>query len=303
MYNGRSIEYINNDITNQYISDYLNNQQNYDMKKIGIGRTAEVYEYVDNKVLKLFYSTSNDKDIENEYLIARNISEKTSIVPKVYNVLNIKNRMGIVYEKINGKMLSDYLSGNIMNARWIVRKFAQTQKKISSINVENIPNYTNELKQRIIRSRLLYDSEKEIISRYLRIINNNEMCHGDYHLENVFVDQNNNFKVIDWANMILSNKYIDIARTYYLITLGKSLNVKSKLGSLIEWVGRKIIAKFYWEEVKAETDIKEYFLPCFFIVILIRYDENIEQEKRWIYNYVMRNKEKMLKVMDISGKA
>ncbi len=269
------------------------------MKKIGVGRTAEVYEYKDNKVLKLFYSTSNDKEIEDEYLIARNISDKTSIVPKVYNVLNIKNRTGIVYEKINGKMLSDYLSGNIMNARRIVRKFAQTQKRISSINVENIPGHTNKLKQRIMRSRLLNDSEKEIISRYLRIINNNEICHGDYHPENVFVDQNNNFKVIDWANMIVSNKYIDIARTYYLIKSGKSLNVKSKLGSLIEWVGRKIIAKFYWEEVKAETDIKEYFPPCLFIVILIRYDENIEQEKRWIYNYVMKNKEKMLKAMDI----
>ncbi len=269
------------------------------MKKIGIGRTAEVYEYEDNKVLKLFYSTANDKDIEDEYLIARHISDKTSIVPKVYNVLNIKNRTGIVYEKINGKMLSDYLSGNIMNARWIVRKFAQTQKRISRINVENIPGHTNKLKQRIMRSRLLYDSEKEIISRYLRIINNNEICHGDYHPENVFVDQNNNFKVVDWANMIVSNKYIDIARTYYLIKSGKSLNVKSKLGSIIEWVGRKIIAKFYWEEVKAETDIKEYFLPCLFIVILIRYDENIEQEKRWIYNYVMKNKEKMLKVMDV----
>jgi tRNA A-37 threonylcarbamoyl transferase component Bud32 len=269
------------------------------MKKIGTGRTAEVYDYKDKKVLKLFYSTSNSKIIEDEYLIAKNISTTTSLVPKVYDIVHIRNRTGIVYEKIKGEMLSDYLSGNILNTRKIIRKFAQTQNRINNICIKNIPNHTDKLRQRITSSRLLSDSEKETVLKYLSIINNNEVCHGDYHPENVFVNQNHDFKVIDWANMFVSNKYIDIARTYYLIKSGKSLNGKTKLWSLIEWFGRQIIAKFYWEEVKAGKGRKEYFLPCLFIVIIARYDENIEQEKKWIYNYVMKNKEKMLKAMDV----
>ena len=269
------------------------------MKKIGTGRTAEVFDYRDGKVLKLFHSAFSAKIIEDEYLIAKNISSTTSLVPKVYNIVHIRNRTGIVYEKIKGKMLSDYLSGNIINTRKIIRKFAQTQKRISNISVENLPNHTDKLRQRITISRLLSDPEKETVLKYLNIINNNEICHGDYHPENVFVDQNYDFKVIDWANMFVSNKYLDIARTYYLIKSGKSLNGKTKLGSLIEWFGRQIIAKFYWEEVKSGKGINEYFLPCLFIVIITRYDENIEQEKKWIYNYVMKNKEKMLKAMDI----
>jgi len=269
------------------------------MKKIGAGRTAEVYDYKDDKVLKLFYSAFSTKIIEDEYLIAKNISTTTSLVPKVYDIVHTRNRTGIVYEKIKGEMLSDYLSGNIISTRKIIRKFAQTQKRISNINVENVPSHTNKLRQKITSSCLLSDSEKEIVLKYLSIINNNELCHGDYHPENVFVDQNHDFKVIDWANMFVSNKYLDIARTYYLIKSGQSLNGKTKLGSLIEWFGRQIIAKLYWEEVKAEEGRKEYFLPCLFIVIITRYDENIEQEKKRIYNYVRKNKEKMLKAMDI----
>ena len=269
------------------------------MEKIGIGRTAEVYDYEDDKVLKLFYSTSSVKTIEDEYLIAKGISTTTSLVPRVYDIVHIRNRTGIVYEKIKGKMLSDYLSGNIINARKIIRKFAQTQKRISNISIENVPNHTDKLRQRISSSRLLSDPEKKTVLKYLSIINNNEICHGDYHPENVFVDQNHDFKVIDWANMFVSNKYLDIARTYYLIKSGKSLNGKTKLGSLIVWFGRQIITKFYWKEVKTQKGIKEYFLPCLFIVIVTRYDENIEQEKKWIYNYVMKNKEKMLMDMDI----
>ena len=269
------------------------------MKKIGTGRTAEVYDYKDEKVLKLFYTAFSDKIIEDEYLIAKNISTTTSLVPKVYDIVHIRNRTGIVYEKIKGKMLSDYLSRNIINTRKIIRKFAQTQERISNINAENISNHTDKFRQRITSSRLLSDSEKETVLKYLSIINNNEICHGDYHPENVFVDPNHDFKVIDWANMFVSNKYIDIARTYYLIKSGKSLNSKTKLGSLIEWFGRQIIAKFYWEEVKAGKGRKEYFLPCLFIVIIARYDENIEQENKWIYNYVKKNKEKMLKAMDV----
>jgi tRNA A-37 threonylcarbamoyl transferase component Bud32 len=269
------------------------------MKKIGAGRTAEVYDYKDDKVLKLFYSAFSTKIIEDEYLIAKNISTTTSLVPKVYDIVHTRNRTGIVYEKIKGEMLSDYLSGNIISTRKIIRKFVQTQKKISNINVENVPSHTNKLRQKITSSCLLSDSEKEIVLKYLSIINNNELCHGDYHPENVFVDQNHDFKVIDWANMFVSNKYLDIARTYYLIKSGQSLNGKTKLGSLIEWFGRQIIAKLYWEEVKAEEGRKEYFLPCLFIVIITRYDENIEQEKKWIYNYVRKNKEKMLKAMEV----
>ncbi|MCP4251819.1 MAG: phosphotransferase [Candidatus Scalindua sp.] len=269
------------------------------MQKIGTGRTAEVYDYENGKVLKLFYTDYSVKAIEEEYLIAKNISSVTSLVPKVYDIVHNKNRTGIVYDKIEGKMLSDYLSGNLINARKIIRKFAQTQKEISDINVENILNNTDKLRERITSSRLLSDSEKETVLKYLSIINNNELCHGDYHPENVFVDQNYDFKVIDWANMFVSNKYIDIARTYYLIKSGKTLNGKTKLGSLVEWFGRRIIAKFYWEEIKAGEGRREYFLPCLFIVIITRYEENIEQEKKWICNYVMKNKEKMLKVMDI----
>ena len=269
------------------------------MKKIGAGRTAEVYDYKDDKVLKLFYSAFSTKIIEDEYLIAKNISTTTSLVPKVYDIVHTRNRTGIVYEKIKGEMLSDYLSGNIISTRKIIRKFVQTQKRISNINVENVPSHTNKLRQKITSSCLLSDSEKEIVLKYLSIINNNELCHGDYHPENVFVDQNHDFKVIDWANMFVSNKYLDIARTYYLIKSGQSLNGKTKLGSLIEWFGRQIIAKLYWEEVKAEEGRKEYFLPCLFIVIITRYDENIEQEKKWIYNYVRKNKEKMLKAMEV----
>ena len=269
------------------------------MKKIGAGRTAEVYDYKDDKVLKLFYSAFSTKIIEDEYLIAKNISTTTNLVPKVYDIDHTKNRTGIVYEKIKGEMLSDYLSGNIISTRKIIRKFVQTQRRISNINVENVPSHTNKLRQKITSSCLLSDSEKEIVLKYLSIINNNELCHGDYHPENVFVDQNHDFKVIDWANMFVGNKYLDIARTYYLIKSGQSLNGKTKLGSLIEWFGRQIIAKLYWEEVKAEEGRKEYFLPCLFIVIITRYDENIEQEKKRIYNYVRKNKEKMLKAMDV----
>ncbi len=268
------------------------------MKRIGIGRTAEVFDYKDNKVLKLFYSTVNEEDIEYEYLITKNISGMTNIVPKVYDVINVKDRMGIVYEKLNGEMLSDHLARNLKNARKIVHKFAQIQKRLNNISIETFPNHTNKLKQKIMSSSLLCDPEKEVILKYLKIINRDEICHGDYHPENVFVDQDHNFRVIDWANTFVSNKYIDIAKTYYLIKSGKTLNRKSIAGELIEWLGRQFITKLYWEEVKTGENREKYFLPCLFTVILIRYDENIEQEKKWIYNYVMKNKSKILKNMD-----
>ncbi len=189
------------------------------MEIIGKGRSAEVFDYNDNQVLKLFYSSSSNKDINHEYFITKNLSHTTSIVPKVYNVINVNNRVGIVYEKMIGKTLSDHLSRNFKNVRKIVHEFAQTQKIINKMNFDNFQINTNKLEQKIMKSSLLCDTEKEIIIKYLKIINKNEVCHGDYHPENVFVDEDHNLRVIDWENMFVSNKYIDIARTYYLIKL------------------------------------------------------------------------------------
>ncbi len=141
------------------------------MKRIGIGRTAEVYDHKDNKVLKLFYSTVNEEDIEYEYLITKSISDMTSIVPKAYDVINVKDRMGIVFEKLNGEMLSDHLARNLRNARKVIHKFAQIQKRLNNISIENFPNHTNKLKQKIMSSSLLCDPEKEIILKYLKTIN------------------------------------------------------------------------------------------------------------------------------------
>ena len=186
----------------------------------------------------------------------------------------------------------------LRNARKVIHKFAQIQKRLNNISIENFPNHTNRLEQKIMSSSLLCDPEKEIILKYLKTINRDEICHGDYHPENVFVDQDHNFRVIDWANTFVSNKYIDIAKTYYLIKSGKTLNRKSIAGELIEWLGRQFITKLYWEEVKTGENREKYFLPCLFIVILIRYDENIEQEKKWIHNYVTKNKDEILKNMD-----
>ena len=45
------------------------------------------------------------------------------------------------------------------------------------------------------------------------------VCHGDFSLSNVIIDENGNPFIIDWSHASCGNKLADIAKTYLLFIL------------------------------------------------------------------------------------
>ena len=69
---------------------------------IAEGRTAEIYEWGEDKVLKLFKPEFSPRLAEHEFERAL-ASQKTGYkVPKVYEHLTYEGSPGIIYQKIEG---------------------------------------------------------------------------------------------------------------------------------------------------------------------------------------------------------
>ena len=71
-------------------------------KMIGQGNTAEIYRLDDNKILKLFRSGLNKGIIEREYQNGITVQKLLDCVPKVYEMVEVNGRHGIIYEEIKG---------------------------------------------------------------------------------------------------------------------------------------------------------------------------------------------------------
>lgn len=77
---------------------------------IGKGMTAEVYEYGQDKILKLYFVGFQEKWIKYEQEIGSAINEGGLPSPAVYGLLDVDGRKGIMYQRINGSMEFQCLS-------------------------------------------------------------------------------------------------------------------------------------------------------------------------------------------------
>lgn len=72
---------------------------------IGKGGTAEVIEYGEVKVCKLFYEGQPEEFVKLEYENAKEMYKNRISVPRALEIISIERRNGIIYEKIYGKSL------------------------------------------------------------------------------------------------------------------------------------------------------------------------------------------------------
>lgn len=70
---------------------------------IGSGNTAQVYEWENGKVLKLFCQEYSDEAIENEYHNAMVVADLDFAKPKAHEIISCGKRRGILYDRVEGK--------------------------------------------------------------------------------------------------------------------------------------------------------------------------------------------------------
>jgi hypothetical protein len=75
------------------------------MKKgplIGTGRTAEIFAWGDDRVLKLFMEWCPHSWIESEERLSRVVYESGLPAPEVEGIIEVDGRKGIIFERVEG---------------------------------------------------------------------------------------------------------------------------------------------------------------------------------------------------------
>lgn len=145
--------------------------QKVDEKKefvmLGQGNTAEIYQFEEGKILKLFREQFPFTPIQMEYQKSVLVQEKLNNVPKALELLQYHNRYGIVYEQILGKdMISSFLK-HPMNLKGNSKQFAQIHIHMHQNDVDVQFSVKDKLKYDIDGATELTEEEKEVIKAYL----------------------------------------------------------------------------------------------------------------------------------------
>lgn len=226
-------------------------------KPIAIGGTAEVYSYGEGKVLKLFFSTTPQPWINKEIEIGKYVQELQLPVPKVYERVEINNREGIVYERIEGPSLLNELATKPWNlvkyARYLANLHVQIHGVQAPVNLETQREWAT---GGIPSSEKLSPDMKASVLRLLETLpDGNKLCHGDFHPGNIIITPSGPV-ITDWMTVSKGVASGDVARTLTILEAGKAPE-GTPLRWLLEWVRKLFLATYLKTYLQLRPDIKE----------------------------------------------
>lgn len=217
------------------------------MKVLGIGNTAEVYEYGEEKVCKLFKEGYPKKYVKMEFQNAQILNKLALSAPKVYEIIEMYNRTGIIYEKINGKSLMNAIFEE-KNTEMLFGIFTDLQKRILKENSLELLSYKDfligSLKGKFCENHVLKE-------KILALPEGNSICHGDFHPGNIILTPDNTAIIIDFMNVCRGRWEYDVARTYFLL--------KEFSDNLADSLGEISISDLYLEQMNVKYwDIEQW---------------------------------------------
>jgi len=258
-------------------------------KLVGQGRTADIFEYGEGKVVKLFHKDFPENYIQYEYNVNKYLQDKLDFVPKIYDIIDHQNKKGIVYEKIAGISLLEFLMNNPLRLFKVTKQFVQLHIEMHKRRFIGFGTRKEYLRNEIERAKDLNDNNKKIILKYLETLpTSDSLCHNDFHPDNVMYTSKG-LRVIDWITATAGNPASDVARTYYILRhgtpIGKlTLSDKIKV-RLFQRIASNQYLKNYLKKSKiSRKEIKNWEL----VTIASRLAENIEQEKPYILKRIKR---------------
>jgi aminoglycoside phosphotransferase (APT) family kinase protein len=205
-------------------------------QRIGEGGCAEVFEWGDGKVLKLFRSNTDIYAVNREYRNSRMAWQVGLPAARAYELLELNGRLGIVFERLEGQTMTERFysrgadqptgSGGteevIRQLDEDVRQTARILFKIHSCAIpedlgQGLEQQRDYLKEAISRQQHLTEAEKASITAILDALPlKRRLCHGDPNPGNVFMTSAGPV-MIDWMDTTVGNPEGDLAE--YVILL------------------------------------------------------------------------------------
>lgn len=253
---------------------------------IARGRTAEIFTWGNNRVLKLFLDGCPAAWAEQEARVTQAVHETGLPVPAVEGIVEVESRLGIVFERVEGHSMLGVLGAKPWKLVQFARLLAELQAAMHSREIAGFPLQRERLESNIQAAEVLPATTREAVLNLLRRLpDGNAVCHGDFHPDNIIMSSRGPI-IIDWLTATQGNPLADVARTWLLLRVGAPPGagvVSQRLSNLGSSLLYSICLKRYLRLHPASgQQIDAWKLP----VAAARLSENIPEENARLLAFV-----------------
>ncbi|MBI2965981.1 MAG: phosphotransferase [Chloroflexi bacterium] len=189
-------------------------------RPMALGRTAEIFDIGNGRVLKLFRSGWGRASAERELSIARELEEAGVPAPRALGMEQQDGRYGVVFEKIVGPSMWEVLASKPWRFAAKARQLASLHVGLHSKPIPGLPSCLDDLRSEIEHApKLSGDLRSAALKLLDQMPTGRALCHGDLHPGNVILTSQGP-RVIDWADATSGHPLADVARTIVLLRFG-----------------------------------------------------------------------------------
>lgn len=209
-------------------------------------------------------------------------------VPAVYGTLDVDGRHGIIFERVDGPDLAEWVRRRPWRVFAAGRRMARLHADMHARSVPAAPCYHELLARRIGGAPDLPAPLREaVLERLGSLPKGDSLCHGDFHPLNILMGPRGPV-VIDWDCPARGNPWADVARTL-LILDAVGCHAKGPQGMALKALVQALRATYlhvYLRLTGAQAgQLRAWRAP----MAAARLREGIDVERRWLLTQVRRH--------------
>lgn len=185
---------------------------------IAEGRTAQVFAWGQDAVVKLYRAAFPAEDAQKEARIAQAVVAAGAPAPALRETITHDGRAGLVFDHVSGPTMATDLFSDPTKAARIAAEMADLQLAVHQAAVAELPALKPALREAIAASVLTPPEQAHLLADMDALPDADVLCHFDLHPYNVLRGENGPV-LVDWINAHSGPPAADVARSVVLIRM------------------------------------------------------------------------------------
>jgi Ser/Thr protein kinase RdoA (MazF antagonist) len=246
------------------------------------GRTADIFEWEDGQVLKLFHNWFSRENVEWEKQISHAVHVSGVSAPDVIgDIIQVEGRNGLIYERVAGISMPELMQRQPLKVITVAKRFARLHAQMHEhVFTADVPTQCSKFEYRLQHLEVLSSPLRtKLLERLASLPDSERVCHGDFHPANVLVTPTGD-AVIDWIDASRGNPLADVARTsiIFLGSLGSGQVPNPIVRALVRAFHSAYLKEYFRLRPGGEDEYR-LWLP---IVAAARLSEGIQELEKWL---------------------